>query len=165
MKKDCFDLCDITDCPKYGHDVLPFAVCAADPVIDRYDQSAVVNTPCVTCVSRDNKISCGRCVHANSDNVSEQRDAVIPPFMIHQSFRYMLGRTSYAVSVWCEWAVENWEAIPAAERAIIARELDEAFARDDEFREESSWADLGKPLGHDCDRRSWAAVREMYRNG
>ena len=84
-----------------------------------------------------------------------------PDFMIHQSFRYVLGRMTYAVSNWCDWAVANWDKIPEGERAIIERELEEAFEKDDAQRETETR--LWLPLGHDCDREQWERVRAVYK--
>lgn len=84
-----------------------------------------------------------------------------PDFMIHQSFRYVLGRMTYAVSQWCDWAVDNWDDIPEGEKNIVIRELEEAFDQDDSAR------DSGRPflpLGHDCDRRQWERVRSLYKD-
>ena len=87
----------------------------------------------------------------------------LPEHMIHQSFRYVLGRMSYAVSEWVDWCVQAWPEIPVSERAIIQRELEAAFEHDDM---------LGKtarahfsPLGSDCDRAQWERVRALYQEG
>jgi hypothetical protein len=85
----------------------------------------------------------------------------LPDSMIHQSFRYVLGRMTYAVGVWCDWAVANWDKIPNSEKAIIERELEEAFDLDDTTRRTGGSDFL--PLGHDCDRQQWERVRAMYR--
>jgi len=82
----------------------------------------------------------------------------LPDRMIHQSFRYVLGRRSYAVSDWCDWFVKNHKEIPANEMAIIKRELKEAFERDDDAR------DNERPylvLGEDCDRACWMKVLKL----
>lgn len=86
----------------------------------------------------------------------------LPEHMIHQSFRYIIGRMSYAVSEWVDWCVQAWPEIPVSERAIIQRELEAAFERDDM---------LGKtarahfsPLGSECDREQWERVRALYRD-
>jgi hypothetical protein len=86
----------------------------------------------------------------------------LPDSMIHQSFRYVLGRMTLAVCVWCNWAVANWDKIPNSEKAIIERELDEVFDMDDNARRTCRSDFL--PLGHDCDRQQWERVRAMYRN-
>ena len=85
----------------------------------------------------------------------EMKTMELPTRMIHQSFRYVLGRQSYAVSDWCDWFRANYKEIPENEIAMIRRELGEAFTQDDDARE------LGReflPLGHDCDRASWFKV-------
>lgn len=88
----------------------------------------------------------------------------IPPWMIHQSFRYVLGRRTYAVSQWVDWACANWDTIPDSEKRIIVNELEEAFERDDECR--AKWdSQYTLPLGDDCDREQWERVREKYKGG
>lgn len=91
---------------------------------------------------------------------------LLPDWMIYQSFRYCLGRMTYAVSDWCEWAVANWDNIPDQSKGIIIRELEEAFTQDDRdhkrFGESSNKYHMFR-LGHDCDRAKWELVRAMYR--
>lgn len=87
-------------------------------------------------------------------------DVMLPAAFIHQSFRYVLGRRTYAVSIWCDWCVANWNNIPTGEAAIIERELEEAYVFDDRDRRENR--DV-KYLGDDCDRLSWDRVRACYR--
>lgn len=85
----------------------------------------------------------------------EMKTMELPARMIHQSFRYCLGRRSYSVGDWCDWFIKNHQDIPANEMAIIRRELSEAFQNDDEAREQNrSW----RPLGEDCDLANWLKV-------
>ena len=84
----------------------------------------------------------------------------LPDRMIHQSFRYCLGRMSYAVGDWCQWCRGNWQDIPENEKAIIKRELEDAFEMDDRARAED-WS--YKPLGMDMDRREWETVRVLWK--
>jgi hypothetical protein len=74
------------------------------------------------------------------------------------AFRYYLGRMSYAVGNFCDLLMAHWPALNGRVKALIQRELDEAFKQDDEMRYD------GKeylPLGHDCDRAQWERVRYM----
>jgi len=73
--------------------------------------------------------------------------------------RYCLGRMSYIVGDCCDWLQVAWPSLQPSIRKIIARDIDEAFARDDEARERG---DQYKPLGMDMDRAQWAAVRELW---
>lgn len=73
--------------------------------------------------------------------------------------RYCLGRMSYIVGDCCDWLRVAWPALKPSIRTIIARDIDEAFARDDEARERG---DQYKPLGMDMDRAQWAAVRGLW---
>lgn len=77
------------------------------------------------------------------------------------AFRYCLGRMTYAVGDCANWLIENWSKLHQHSRSIIARDLEEAFARDDADRKRG-----GKylALGHDCDRANWLRVRALYRN-
>lgn len=73
--------------------------------------------------------------------------------------RYCLGRTTYIVSDCCDWLVEQWSNIKPSARAVIKRDIEEAFARDDDAREAGN---SYKPLGWDCDRQSWEKVRGLW---
>lgn len=73
--------------------------------------------------------------------------------------RYYLGRTTYAVSSFCDLLRQEWLNLPDHTLGIIIRDIEEAFAQDDRARE--SGANF-KPLGHDCDRQSWETVRALW---
>ena len=73
--------------------------------------------------------------------------------------RYCLGRMTYITSDCSEWLVAQWPNIQQSARAVIQRDIDDAFARDDEAREAG---DNYKPLGWDCDRVAWQRVRELW---
>jgi hypothetical protein len=77
------------------------------------------------------------------------------------SFRYHCGRTSYAVSDFCEMLIQEWETIPENCQNLIKRDLEEAFARDDRARADSESLSL-RALGHDCDRAEWEQVRKLW---
>lgn len=97
----------------------------------------------------------------------------LPKFMIHQSFRYTLGRMTYAVQVWVNWAVTAWPTLPESTRDLIERELEEKFYYDDRTRTDIANAAKAhkvlppnvdiKPLGHDCDRAQWQRIRDLYK--
>lgn len=80
------------------------------------------------------------------------------------AFRYCLGRMTYVTSDCERWLCEAWPTLDEHAKSVIKRDLEEAFKRDDEMRRNrqpgdgSSWL----PLGHDCDRKSWEAVRKLY---
>jgi hypothetical protein len=86
-------------------------------------------------------------------------DMDLPERMIHQSFRYCLGRMTYAVKEWCDWAVANWDKIPTAQKGIIKRELEEAFEQDARMSHGNS---PYSRLGHDVDKEQWKRVRGLY---
>ena len=73
--------------------------------------------------------------------------------------RYCLGRMTYITSDCSEWLVQQWPNIKPSARAVIQRDIDEAFACDDEAREAG---DSFRPLGWDCDRAVWQKVRELW---
>ena len=75
------------------------------------------------------------------------------------AFRYCLGRRTYIVSDCVEWLCENWQKFPENVRAVIKRDLESEFAKDDEARDQGQ--DY-KPLGWDCDRAEWQKVRALW---
>lgn len=93
--------------------------------------------------------------YRNRDRDMKTKTMKLPTRMIHQSFRYCLGRQSYAVADWCDWFKANYKEIPENELAIIRRELWEAVRHDDEYREYKTEL---RALGQDCDRAQWLKV-------
>jgi hypothetical protein len=81
-------------------------------------------------------------------------------FMIVGMFRYALGRMTYVVDLTSKWLVAHWQEIDRGTQAIIERELEKAFAIDDEDRQHGNTR-LSR-LGHDCDRASWQLVRNLW---
>jgi len=74
--------------------------------------------------------------------------------------RYCLGRMTYIVSDCADWLISVWPELTDNTRNIIKRDVEEAFARDDEDRADGSR--YYKALGHDCDRAQWERVRELW---
>ena len=72
--------------------------------------------------------------------------------------RYCLGLLLH-VSNCADWLIAIWPELTDNARNIIKRDVEEAFARDDEDRADSSYY---KALGHDCDRAQWERVRELW---
>lgn len=79
--------------------------------------------------------------------------------MVTAAFRYCLGRQTYIVGACADWIVENWKRFPEGPRAVIQRDLEEEFKRDDQAR---AHGEDYKPLGWDCDRRDWERVRALW---
>lgn len=75
------------------------------------------------------------------------------------AFRYYCGRMTYAVGSFCAALCEAVPTLPERARIVIARDLDEAFARDDSARDRGAEY---KPIGHDIDRAEWQKVREAF---
>ena len=82
--------------------------------------------------------------------------------LVFWSFRYMLGRQSYAVSDFAERLALSWDTLDKRIQRLIQKELNEAFEKDDEDR--ALKRDY-KSLGDDCDRRSWQKVKDAYEKG
>lgn len=76
------------------------------------------------------------------------------------SFRYYLGRKTYAVSEFCDILIAQWETIPDRCKALITKELNNAFAKDDEMRSDPACSSICYPLGMTCDRTEWERVRK-----
>ena len=72
------------------------------------------------------------------------------------AFRYCLGRRTYIVGACVDWLIDQWHAFPPNVRSVIARDLREAFERDDAARQHGD----RHPLGWDCDRRDWQRAME-----
>jgi hypothetical protein len=73
--------------------------------------------------------------------------------------RYCLGRQSYIVGDCVDWLIEVWPALQESTRFIIKRDINEAFARDDNARANG---DKYKPLGMDMDCKEWDRVRGLW---
>lgn len=83
----------------------------------------------------------------------------IPDWMIIDAVRYCIGRQSYQVGTTCEWLRRNWPKLNEHVRAIVQRDVEEAFRDDDRDRARGSQY---KALGMDMDRKEWEAVRELW---
>jgi hypothetical protein len=79
--------------------------------------------------------------------------------MVIAAFRYCLGRRTYIVETCADWVVKMWPVFSEKSRAIIKRDLEQAFCDDDRHRAEG---DTYKTLGDDCDRRAWEKVRALW---
>jgi hypothetical protein len=80
------------------------------------------------------------------------------------AFRYYLGQQTIAVQGFCRWLQAAWRELDGGTKAIIERELEKEFSRDDEARGLPPKAEYRHlRLGHDCDRAAWSRVRALYR--
>lgn len=79
--------------------------------------------------------------------------------MVTAAVRYCLGRMTYIVSDCADWLIAIWPTLHDNTRTIIQRDIEEAFARDDEARADGREY---KPLGMDCDRAQWERVRRLW---
>lgn len=74
--------------------------------------------------------------------------------------RYYMGRMTYAVANFCSLLIGSWNELSENTRAIIERDIETEFVRDDESRRRG---DSFHPLGHDMDRKSWEHVRKLWK--
>ena len=73
--------------------------------------------------------------------------------------RYYVGRMTYAVSDFASLLVAEWPGLCEPARALIQRDVEAEFKRDDEARIEGL---NYRPLGDDCDRAAWEKVRKLW---
>jgi hypothetical protein len=79
------------------------------------------------------------------------------------AFRYYLGRQTIGVWGFGRWLEAAWRDLDESTRAIIERELENAFASDDADRKMPLRSGCYYYLGQDCDRAAWSRVRRLYR--
>ena len=80
--------------------------------------------------------------------------------MVIAAVRYCLGRMSYIVGDCVDWLIEVWPELDPKTRNTIRRDIDQAFARDDEDRAGNR---EHKALGMDMDRAEWEKVRRLWK--
>lgn len=78
--------------------------------------------------------------------------------IVFYAFRYCLGRMSYAVSDFCEYATTHIREIGRHELELIDKEITEAEKWDNE-RPDAAY----HRLGMDCDSRDWLKLRDAIR--
>ena len=79
--------------------------------------------------------------------------------MVIAATRYCLGRMSYIVGDCADWLIKIWPLLNEKTKAIIRRDIDDEFRRDNEVREGGG---TYRPLGMDCDRKQWERVRALW---
>ena len=88
------------------------------------------------------------------------------------ALRYYLGRSTGAVHEFCEMLIATWPALSMNVRALVQRDIEEAFARDDiEWDHVAARTPFGEkpvrplnmPLGQECDWQAWRQVRALWR--
>jgi hypothetical protein len=72
-----------------------------------------------------------------------------------QSFRYALGRRTYAVQDTADTIKKFWPQLDPRTKLLIERELSEAIDLDQRSRSEGK---TRHPLGMDMDRNSWQGL-------
>ena len=91
-----------------------------------------------------------------------ERDDILDD-LVFWSFRYFLGRTTIQTCDCAERLIRLYPALSPHFRALIRRDLEEEFERDDDARSGGTCASGYLPLGHDCDRAAWEKVRKLWR--
>lgn len=79
--------------------------------------------------------------------------------MVISAFRYCVGRQTYIVGVCADWLIKVWPLLSDNTKAVIKRDLESEFERDDETRARGA---AYKPLGWDSDRKDWERVRKLW---
>jgi hypothetical protein len=87
-----------------------------------------------------------------------------PKELLVAAFRYYLGRRTIATCFFARNLAEAWIEIEETTRDLIAKELEEAFSRDDKDRAKRAVGQrvYSLTLGDDCDRAAWEEVRQQY---
>ena len=75
------------------------------------------------------------------------------------AFRYCCGRMTYIVGDCADWLISAWPELSDNAKAVIQRDLELEFQKDDEAR---LFGEEHKPLGMDCDRKEWERVRKLW---
>ena len=74
--------------------------------------------------------------------------------------RYYTGRMTIHASSFAQYELARaWPLLLPNTKAVIRRDLEEEFKRDDEAR---ARGEKYLPLGADCDRAAWEAVRRAW---
>lgn len=82
-------------------------------------------------------------------------------FIAVSAVRYAMGRQTYIVDETCQWLRAVWPTLDPMARELIARDVTEAIKKDDAVRAMRLVSSC-RPLGGDCDRAQWLAVRELW---
>lgn len=85
-----------------------------------------------------------------------------PDDLVFWAFRYFMGRMTIHTCCFAEELARAWKHLDARIKALIRKELDEAFRKDDAMRADEQCSTSYYPLGMDCDRAAWELVREAY---
>ena len=84
-----------------------------------------------------------------------------PHTLIIGTTRYYLGRMTIAANHFAKYELAKaWPLIPPYTRAILQRDIEEAFQRDDKARADGLQY---FSLGMDCDRAAWQTVRDHWK--
>ena len=76
--------------------------------------------------------------------------------------RYYMGRMTIAATTHARALATHWSALPQHIRAVIRRDLEEAFHSGDALRADPAAGAHRYPLGSDLDRAAWEAVRQAW---
>lgn len=74
--------------------------------------------------------------------------------------RYYTGRMTIHAGMFAQYELARaWPLLQPNTKAVIRRDLEEEFKRDDEAR---ARGEKYRPLGADCDRAAWEVVRRAW---
>ena len=74
--------------------------------------------------------------------------------------RYYTGRMTIHAGMFAQYELARaWPLLQPNTKAVIRRDLEDDFRRDDEAR---ARGEKYLPLGHDCDRAAWECVRAAW---
>lgn len=73
--------------------------------------------------------------------------------------RYYLGRKTYAVGIFVDLLIREWNFIGSKTRDLIQGDVERQFELDDLARERK---ENYFPLGDDCDRQEWEKLRKLW---
>lgn len=79
--------------------------------------------------------------------------------MATAAVRYCLGRQTCIVKACADWIIGLWERFPESVREGVRRDVEEAFAEDDQDRADGAPC---RRLGMDMDRKQWERVRALW---
>jgi len=74
------------------------------------------------------------------------------------SFRYALGRKTYAVSTVCDWLKSHKKELSKQAKELIIKEIEEA---EEEDKRMGAKGGFFKTLGDDCDKKRWLELKKV----
>jgi len=90
--------------------------------------------------------------------------------MVTCAVNYCIGRRTYIVAECADWLIAIWGQLPASAQAIIKRDVERAFAKDEIERnviaksspKAAECEHIVYSLGDRMDREQWERVRRLW---